>query len=250
MRASNTESMKMQIPCSSCKKQCVSELLGTYALVFLGPGSVVIASLIPNFTGFWATVFIGSVFGGTVGTMIFFLGKHSGAIINPAVTFGVAVARILHSRYFLPYLFFQVVGGLLAGLSLKILFSSVGATNVRLGSTMLSPGINPIQGFTLEVVGTFVLTTAALLASTQLHKAWQQGLLVGLTLFSLIQLIGPLTGAGFNPARSLGPAFAAGFFENLPIYVIGPILGASMAGLVFRIVRENARKSSSLVCLC
>jgi glycerol uptake facilitator-like aquaporin len=183
MRRTVIESMKMQVPCSSCKKQCVSELLGTYALVFLGPGSVVIASLIPNFTGFWATVFIGSVFGGTVGTMIFFLGKHSGAVINPAVTFGVTLARILHSRYFIPYLFFQVVGGLLAGLTLKILFSSVGSTNVRLGSTALSPGINPVLGFTLEVIGTFVLTTSALLASTRLHKAWQQGLLVGLTLF-------------------------------------------------------------------
>ncbi len=240
----------MQVPCSGCKKQCLSELLGTYALVFLGPGSVIVASLFPNFAGFQATVFVALVFGGTVGLVILLLGKHSGAVINPAVTFGVAIARILHSKYFLPYLFFQILGGLLAGLTLKIAFSSLSFGNTELGSTMLSRGIDPALGLVLEAAGTFVLTTSALIASTQLRSAWGRGLLVGFTLFSLILLIGPLTGAGFNPARSIGPAFASGFYKNLSIYIAGPILGATAAGIVFRVIRENARKPLHLVCLC
>jgi glycerol uptake facilitator-like aquaporin len=238
----------MQVPCSGCKKECFSELVGTYALVFLGPGSVIVASIIPNFEGFLRTVFIASVFGGTVGIVILFLGNF-GAFINPAITFGASFSKVLSSKFFIPFLFFQILGGLLAGFSLKIVFGTTGGST-ELGSTLLAPGVSPVLGITLEAAGTFILTSSALIASTQLRRNWQKGLLVGLTLFSLILLIGPLTGAGFNPARSLGPALAAGFFQNLPIYIVGPVLGASVAGLVFRGLRENGRNSSNLVCLC
>jgi len=238
----------MQVPCTGCKKECFSELIGTYALVFLGPGSVIVASIIPNFQGFLRTAFIGSMFGGTVGIVILLLGNF-GAVINPAITFGASFAKVLSSKFLVPFLFFQILGGLLAGFTLKIVFGSVGE-GTELGSTFLSPGISPVFGLTLETIGTFILTSSALVASTQLTRNWQKGLLVGLTLFCLILLIGPLTGAGFNPARSLGPALAAGFFQNLSIYIVGPVLGASVAGLVFRVLRGNGRKASGLVCLC
>ncbi len=117
--------MKIQVPCSGCKKECLSELIGTYALVFLGPGSVVVASIIPNLQGFLRTVFIASVFGGTVGIVILFLGNF-GAVINPAITFGASFGKVLSSKFFIPFLFFQILGGLLAGFTLKIVFGSVG----------------------------------------------------------------------------------------------------------------------------
>src|SRR5271166_5517088 len=129
----------MQIPCARCKKECFSELLGTYVLVVMGPTSVIIASLIPNFTSLETLLFIASVFGSTVGLVILILGKHSGAVINPAITFGVMFARILHSKNFIPYLSFQIVGGMLAGLTLHELFSSVGS-QTSLGSTKLITG--------------------------------------------------------------------------------------------------------------
>jgi glycerol uptake facilitator-like aquaporin len=74
---------------------------------------------------------------------------------------------------------------------------------------------------------------------------------VGLTLFFLILLIGPMTGAGLNRARSLGPALASGYYQNLAVYFIGPIAGGSSAGLMFRAIENNVTtKPSNLVCLC
>jgi len=238
----------MQYPCASCKKECLSELVGTYLLVVLGPSSIIIASSIPNLTAVESLIFIAFSFGATVATVIYFLGKHSGAVINPAITFGAIFARILHSKYFVPYLFFQVTGGLLAGLTLKLVFSSTISVS-ELGSTELAKGVNPLAGLSIEIAGTFVLTVSALTASTRIKKPLGQALLVGFTLFVLILLLGPLTGASFNPARSIGPSFASGYLTNLYLYIVGPVVGATLAGLVFRVVRDHG-KSRNLVCLC
>ena len=239
----------MQYPCSNCKKECLSELLGTYLLVLVGPSSIIVAALIFDFNTVESLLFVAFSFGGTVALVVYFLGKHSGAIINPAITFGATFAKILHSKYFVPYLFFQLVGGLLAGLTLKFIFSSTAAstTTIELGSTELAKGVSPVLGLALEIVGTFILTISALIASTSIKSAIGRALLVGGTLFVLILFIGPLTGASFNPARSLGPSLASGYFTNLYLYIIGPLVGALLAGLVFRSVKENAKRN--LVCL-
>jgi glycerol uptake facilitator-like aquaporin len=236
-------------PCAHCKKECLSELLGTYLLVVLGPSSIIISSLF-TLGKIESLLFIAASFGTTVGLVILLLGEYSGAVINPAITVGATFAKILHSKYFIPYLFFQITGGLLAGLTLRIIFGSF-ASSIDLGSTKLGIGVNPILGIILEVLGTFVLTTSALIASSHIKGAKWQALLVGSTLFLLILLIGPLTGAGFNPARSIGPALASGYLGNLYVYFVGPIIGAVLAGLIYRVVRNHGFKSkTSLVCLC
>ena len=73
----------VSIPCSRCKRECSAEFLGTYLLVLVGAGAVIVSSVI---RGFSALVFVAGIFGGTVGLVILVLGKHSGAHINPAVT--------------------------------------------------------------------------------------------------------------------------------------------------------------------
>jgi glycerol uptake facilitator-like aquaporin len=103
-----------------------------------------------------------------------------------------------------------------------------------LGSTKLATGIDPALGIALEALGTFALALSALIAATRLKKSQHQALFVGGTLAILILLIGPSTGASFNPARSLGPALAAGYLSNLSVYFVGPIAGALLAGLIFR----------------
>ncbi len=74
------------------------------------------------------------------------------------------------------------------------------------------------------------------LVSSMRLSVYRQALVVGGTLFALILAIGPLTGAGFNPARSLGPAVAAGNYESIEIYILGPIVGGSLAGFVRRVL--------------
>lgn len=219
-------------------------------LVLIGPSSVILAPLIPNLTADEVLGVIALTFGGIVGLLILLFGEHSGAVFNPAITLGATIAKTLQSKYFVPYLIFQITGGLVAGLTLRTLFYSI-SSPTDLGSTKLAIGVTPFLGIVLEAGGTFVLTASALLASSRLSKKKFQGLLVGSTLFLLILLIGPITGAGFNPARSIGPSVASDHFQNLWVYIVGPTLGGTLAGLVFRGFR-NARSKSKLniVCVC
>ena len=211
-------------------------------LVFLGPGSVVLASLL----GMGPTeslLFVAAVFGGTVAAMIRLLGWTSGANINPAVTLGSTLAGISDSDLLFPYVLFQVAGSLLAGLTLALVFGSLGSAT-SLGSTKLAPGVSPAEGVALEIVGTFILVTSALLAGSFLRSSLKQALLVGGTLFVLILFIGPLTGASLNPARSLGPSIFSGYFDDQPIYYIGPAIGGACAGLIFGWLRRQHGKAS------
>lgn len=238
-------------PCSSCKRECLAELVGTYSLVLIGPASVIFAPRLPNISAIEALVIIALTFGGIVGFLILMFGEHSGAVFNPAITLGASVARSLRSKFFLPYLFFQITGGLFAGLTLRVVFVSL-SSSTDLGSTKLALGTSPFLGILLESAGTFVLTTSALFASAQIKNRRYQALLVGSTLFILILMIGPLTGASFNPARSLGPSLASGYFENIYVYFVGPLLGGAIAGLVFRGLRNERSKRTNLniVCMC
>ena len=136
----------------------------------------------------------------------------------------------------IPYLLFQTAGGMLAGLTLRIIFGPQG-DGASLGSTKLVTSVSPLTGIGLEALGTFILAVSALAATAWIGRAVLQAIAVGGTLTVLILFIGPLTGAGFNPARSLGPALASGYFSNLYVYVIGPLLGALLAGLLFREIR-------------
>jgi MIP family channel proteins len=234
------------IPCSKCKRECSAEFLGTYLLVLFGAGSVIVSSVIK---GFGALVFVAGIFGGTVMLVILLLGKHSGAHINPAVTIAHAFARRTRNDLVLPYLCFQGLGAVVAALTLRMFFLNQTVFPADLGSTELARGVNPLYGVAIEATGTFLLCSAALTATFYLRKPVGQAALVGGTLFLLILLFGPLTGASFNPARSIGPALWSWHWGGEYVYVIGPFIGAVLAALLFKLV-DYAKKQESLVCVC
>lgn len=215
-------------------KGCVSELVGTYLLVVVGPASVILLPLV-SITGPIALCMVALAFGGTVSLVIILFGTYSGAIINPALTLAAASARLLNSRLVVPYIVSQISGGVLAGFTLKFIFGPI-AGSANLGSTKLATIVPPIMGVVLEALGTFALASSALVAAKRVRKAKYQALFVGGTLAILILLVGPFTGAGFNPARSLGPSLAAGYFSNLYVYIVGPIIGALFAGFLFGLI--------------
>lgn len=215
-------------------------MLGTYLLVLIGPGSIVVASRL-GFPFLEALAFAAVAFGGTVASAILLFGRFSRVYINPAITIGSTVGDSFNSKLLLPYVASQITGGLLAGLSLRLALGALGP-NATLGSTKLASGVTPIEGIALEVTGTFVLTLSALLASSYVGSRYKQALLVGGTLLLLILLIGPFTGASFNPARSLGPSVFSGYFDNQWVYYVGPIAGAIFAGLAFRQVKVSHDK--------
>ena len=237
-------------PHSSRRARCLSELLGTYLLVLIGPGTVAAVSLAQGITFFEALLIIGFAFGTTVALVILLFGRISGAHINPAITLAHTIAGKITLEMFLPYVSFQVLGGLLGAFTVRLIFSQFGSS-VDLGATKLASGVSVPVGILLETGGTFVLATSGFLASLKIHKKPGEATLIGSTLFVIILALGPLTNASLNPARSLGPALASGYLTNLYVYWIGPIAGGLIAGLVFRFLeRTRVGEGSGPIRLC
>jgi len=220
-------------PHASRRARCLSELLGTYLLVLIGPGTIAAVSLDRSITPFEALLTIGFAFGATVALVILLLGRISGAHINPAITLAHTIAGKTTLEMFLPYISFQVLGGLLGAFTVKLVFSQFGSS-VDLGATKLASGVSPLIGTLLETAGTFILAMSGFLASLKIHKKPGEATLISSALFVIILALGPLTNASLNPARSLGPAPATGYFTNLYVYLIGPLAGGLIAGLVYR----------------
>ena len=207
---------------------------------------MIITASLTSLTSFDSLVLIAPTFGVVVGVVILLIGEICGAVINPALTLAAVAARSVKSGLLLPYVIFQLAGGIFAGVTLRAIFPVVGSTD--LGSTKLAAGIDPLSGIIIEAIGTFVLASAALVAGKKFQKHWQQAIMVGGTLFLLILFIGPLTGASFNPARTLGPALASSYLNDLYVYMIGPCLGALIAGITFRWV-NNRIETKNTVCV-
>jgi MIP family channel proteins len=219
-------------------------------LVVIGPGTVAAISIAQGISIFEALVIIGFAFGATVALVILLLGRTSGAHINPAITLAHTVAGKTSLEMFLPYISFQVLGGLLGAFTVKLIFSPFGSSS-DLGATKLASGVSPFFGSLLETAGTFALAMSGFLASLRIHKKPGEAALIGSTLFVIILALGPLTNASLNPARSLGPALASGYLTNLYVYWIGPLAGGLIAGLVFRFFeRTKVGQGSRAVCLC
>ncbi len=212
-------------------KKCAAEFFGTYCLVFAGTGAIVINSVSDGVIGH---VGIAISFGLVVLAMIYTVGDVSGAHLNPAVTLGFFAAGRLEFARVLPYIAAQVLGALAASVTLRLMFPA----QRSLGATI--PAGSALQSFVLEVILTLILMWVILSVSS---GAKEKGITAGIAIGSVIAfealVAGPISGASMNPARSLAPALAAGQFQSLWIYLTAPILGALLAILVCRCVRET-----------
>jgi aquaporin Z len=141
------------------------------------------------------------------------------------------------------YVVMQLLGALAAASSLSWLIGNgtgLGATtlakNLRVGDQLIS--ISPAQGCFIEAVLTFFLVNAVLHCAVSGKAGNLAGVAIGLTLSFAILMGGPLTGGSLNPARTLGPAIVTGNYADLWVYLVGPILGAVAAALLWRGTRE------------
>ena len=82
-----------------------------------------------------------------------------------------------------------------------------------------------------------LLCLVVLYAVAFIKGSGKQGIVAGAALFVLIMILGPISGGSLNPVRSLGPAIFSGYLDGQYVYVIGPIVGAAIAGVVFDTVR-------------
>lgn len=213
-----------------------AEAIATFCLVFFGPLSVVMAAAAFG-TGLSieGIIMISLGHGAAIGLMVYAFGHVSGAHINPAVTIAMLVTKRIGIKDAAGYIAFQIIGAIIAAFTLKTILPDLGA-KVNYGtqggpSELLNH--SAMSGFALELVFTFFLVTVIFM--TAVHKkapAGMYGIVIGGMIF-LLHLVGvPLTGASMNPARTLGPAIASGYWDFHWIYWAGPIIGAVIAGLI------------------
>ncbi|MBX3708794.1 MAG: aquaporin Z [Gammaproteobacteria bacterium] len=224
----------------SLLKRMSAELIGTFWLVLGGCGSAVIAA---NFGGTGIGLLgVAFAFGLTVLTMVFALGHISGGHFNPAVSFGLMVGGRFKFTDFILYMVAQVLGAVLAAAVLYYIASgqsgfdiSNGLANNGYGEH--SPGHYSLaSGFITEVIMTFMFLITILGATDSRAPKGFAALAIGLSL-TLIHLISiPVTNTSVNPARSTGPALIVGGWalEQLWFFWLAPLLGALIAGIVYR----------------
>jgi aquaporin Z len=218
-------------------RKIIAECFGTYALVFAGTGAIVIND---STGGVISHVGIALTFGLIVLAMIYAIGDVSGCHINPAVTIGFCIAGRFGLPMVLPYISSQVLGAVLASLTLRAMFPE----HASLGATIPSGGA--LQSFVLEFNLSLILMFVILNVSS---GSREQGILAGVAIGAVVALEamfgGPISGASMNPARSLGPALVAMKMDYVWIYLAAPLLGSYAAVVLFRTIRgENGCAST------
>lgn len=166
--------------------------------------------------------------------------KVSGGALNPAVAVGLWVGRKLKTKDAVLYIVAELVGAIGAGAALVASFPSALGNGVNWGAPTLSGLISSTQGIVIEALLTFVLVMAVYGTAVDPRAPQIGGLGIGLALLADVLVAGNLTGAAANPARAFGPMLAGGFYPSYwYIYLIGPIVGAVFAGLVYHYLVES-----------
>ena len=265
-------------------REFIGETLGTFVLVLFGCGSVAVSILFDAHQGLMQVALAWGI-----GVMLaIYLTRHlSCAHLNPAVSLAMVVSGRMSARRLPVYLGAQLAGAILAGLTLYALFApSIAAyenahgivrgtsasikTSMMFGEFYPNPGSKAVVSLPLaigvEAFGTFLLVLMVFALTEGCNVGRPNDALapvfIGLTVTSIICLIAPLTQAGLNPARDLGPrlvAWLTGWGDAafpdrvggfLHVYVFAPLIGGVSASLFFVRVLEPAMKHPANRCEC
>lgn len=207
---------------SSLTKALVAEAIGTFALVFIGAGAGALSGDL---------VAVAFAHGLVVLAFVYAYGHLSGTHVNPAVTCGLLAAGKIGPGPAAGYIAAQLAGGLAGAFALRWVLNG---TTSGLGELKLAATVTPAVGVFVEALLAFFLVNTVLNAAVSGRAGNLAGMAIGMTLVFNILMGGPLTGAGFNPARYLGPAVALGDLSQAWIYILGPIAGALLAGILYR----------------
>lgn len=212
-------------------RRCGAEFLGMFAYVFLGCGTRILLENPEHL------LLVHLTFGFTLFIMTYSLGHISGAPLNPAVIFGLAVARRFPWRFVWLYWLAQV-GGALAASCVHFLLIPLQSAHALFGATVPQVGI--VQAIAIEALLDFFLMIVVLaaLTDTRVSRA-VPGLSIGLTITVGGLFADSLTGGSMNPARSLAPALLVGgqALATVWVYWLGPLLGTTCGALIYEALR-------------
>lgn len=200
----------------SLGRRVVAEAFGTFALVAIGPGAVMVAAK----THAFGHSGVALAFGLAITLIVAASGHVGGAHINPAVTVGFWSVRRFPARDVLPYVVAQCVGAVTASAILGWLLGPVGS----FGATV--PLLPLAQSFVVEMGFTGLLGVVIMAVATDERSPVAVApFAIGATVCAGALVTGPLTGGSFNPARTLGPAVVGGIWTAHWLYWVAPTVG-------------------------
>jgi MIP family channel proteins len=226
----------------------IAEFIGTLLLVFFVT-AVVSLFVSPDPTRFTDFTVVGLVHAFLLFGLIQTLAVISGAHFNPAVTAAMTALRQIKPPDAVIYIVAQLAGAVAGALLTKALLLDEGKA-VNYGATTVSQRIldgEILPGMVVEAMGTFFLVwvIVGVAVNPRATKEWA-ALAIGAALGMGVMVLAPLTGAGFNPARSFGPAIVSGEWGGadsfLLVYVLAPVIGALVAGLLYFVLVETPGK--------
>jgi aquaporin Z len=213
---------------TTSQKRFVAEVIGTFIVVVLATGSVVIDAKFEGKLGL-PFIAIAPFIGVAVGVYLF--GKISMAHFNPAVTLGFLITRHITKLQLLQYFAAQISGALLASLFVM----SIIGTEASLGANAPDYSHYPLSlVFSVEVLATAMLMVV-IYSMVYTKGLWKLG---GLAIGGMVGLdilfLAFISGASMNPARSLAPALFSGVLENLWLYWTATFIGSSVVAFFVR----------------
>ena len=222
-------------------RRLFSELFGTFLLVLVAAGGGMMGRAFPGSISRSAAVVAPGLM---VMAVILFMGKVSGAHLNPAVSLAFALRGDFPWRRVPGYLATQLIGASLAALFLQ----AVVHVSAMYGSNYPAAGSSALDAFLMEAVLTLGLVSVILGTAS---GAQQVGLFGAIGVGAYVALAGlwasPLSGASMNPARTFGPDLLSVDFTNYWVYVAGPLAGALLAvGVAFILRGSGGGRSGSM----
>lgn len=218
-------------------RRAAAEALAAFALVFAGCGAIVANT---EYGGALGAVGVSLVFGLIVMAMIYATGHLSGAHINPAVTIAFTLTRHFPARDAGAYIAAQLTG---AAVSALVLLAAWPGQPAQLGATI--PSVGAGTALLYEAILTAVLMFVIVSVATDTRAVGAAAAIaIGGTVALDALFGGPVTGASMNPARSFGPALAAGEWQDFWVYVLGPLVGAAAGAFAYQAIRGEPSAGS------
>jgi MIP family channel proteins len=235
-------------------KTGLAEALGVFLLVFIGGSAICVTAFQGGGYGL-----LGIAFAHGIALMVgvYMTAGISGAHINPAITFGLAVAGVIEWGKAIVYWIFQLAGAVIGGVSVLAVYGRLVPKDEApyLGTPFFTAdgvgafNIDGPKAMLVEALMTFILAMTVFMVAVDGTRKGRQmfGICIGLIVTALILIGGPITGAALNPARYFGTAVVSGHLSQLWVYFVGPLLGGLLAALMWKFLlgtREEGQAES------